>query len=81
MFKRFVLKETVMTGRVYYAGLTQDVDSRLAWHNAGRCSHTVKHRPWQLHVTIEFGDEARATRFERYLNSGSGRAFAKRHFD
>jgi len=30
---------------------------------------------------IEFPDEARAIRFERYLKSGSGRAFANRHFE
>jgi hypothetical protein len=31
-------------------------------------------------VIIEFRDQARALAFERYLKSGSGRAFAKRHF-
>jgi hypothetical protein len=31
-------------------------------------------------VAIEFSDEPLAVRFERYLQSGSGRAFAKRHF-
>jgi hypothetical protein len=31
-------------------------------------------------VSIEFPTEAQALRFERYLKSGSGRAFAKRHF-
>ena len=64
----------------YYIGLTHDVRSRLADHNAGRCPHTVRHRPWQLHVVIELPDEHRAAEFERYLKSGSGRAFAKRHF-
>ena len=38
------------------------------------------YRPWHLHVTIELPDEQRAIDFERYLKSGSGRAFAKRHF-
>jgi hypothetical protein len=46
----------------------------------GGCSHTRKHRPWQLHVRIEFSDEQRAAAFEKYLKSGSGRAFARRHF-
>jgi hypothetical protein len=31
-------------------------------------------------VSIEFLTEKEALRFERYLKSGSGRAFAKRHF-
>ena len=30
---------------------------------------------------MAFSDEKRAIRFERYLKSGSGRAFAKRHFE
>ena len=30
---------------------------------------------------MEFRTEATARRFEKYLKSGSGRAFAKRHFD
>jgi predicted GIY-YIG superfamily endonuclease len=65
----------------FYVGLSSDVDARLADHNMGRCPHTASRRPWQLHVVIEFSDEDRAIRFERYLKSGSGRAFAKRHFE
>ena len=65
----------------YYVGLTGDVTARLADHNAGRCPHTASRRTWQIHVVIEFSDEKRAIHFERYLKSGSGRAFAKRHFD
>ena len=53
---------------------------RLAQHNAGLSSHTAKHRPWELLVSVEFRDQERANRFEKYLKSGSGRAFAKRHF-
>jgi hypothetical protein len=31
-------------------------------------------------VVIEFSTEEAAVRFERYLKSGSGRAFTKHHF-
>jgi predicted GIY-YIG superfamily endonuclease len=65
----------------FYIGLSSDVDARLSDHNMGRCPHTASRRPWQLHVILEFSDEKRAIRFERYLKSGSGRAFAKRHFE
>lgn len=65
----------------HYTGLSSDISSRLTWHNAGLSAHTSKHRPWKLLVTIEFADTPVAARFERYLKSGSGRAFAKRHFD
>ena len=63
----------------YYTGLTCDVAVRLAAHNAGRSPHTAKHRPWNVDLVVEFPDEERAVRFERYLKSGSGCAFAKRH--
>jgi hypothetical protein len=33
-----------------------------------------------LVVVIELPTEQQAVRFERYLKSGSGRAFAARHF-
>jgi hypothetical protein len=39
-------------------------------HNAGRCPHTARYRPWRLHVTIELPDEQRAVDLERYLKSG-----------
>src|SRR5690242_11722585 len=63
----------------HYVGVTTDVDQRLDWHNGGPCGYTINHRPWHVIVAVEFPDEA--VRFERYLKSGSGRAFAKRHFD
>jgi putative endonuclease len=64
----------------FYVGLSSDVEARLADHNRGGCPHTALRGPWHLHVVIEFSDETRAAHFERYLKSGSGRAFAKRHF-
>ncbi len=64
----------------YYVGLSDDPTRRLSEHNSGKSIHTNKHRPWKVVVTIGFADTAKAAVFERYLKSGSGRAFAKRHF-
>jgi putative endonuclease len=66
--------------RRHYTGVTSDVKTRLTWHNAGQNIHTARDRPWSLVVAIEFPTEPAALAFERYLKSGSGRAFAKRHF-
>jgi putative endonuclease len=63
----------------YYTGLTSDVSARVAQHNAGRGRHTSRFKPWELVVSIEFGEEHRAVDFEKYLKSGSGVAFARRH--
>jgi predicted GIY-YIG superfamily endonuclease len=61
----------------YYSGLTSNVDARIAAHNAGLSPHTSSGRPWKLVVAVQFANQERAAEFERYLKSGSGRAFAK----
>ncbi len=79
--KRIVyLLESLMTPNQRYIGLTSNLDTRLQAHNQGHSPHTRKHRPWRLLVAIEFSDPDSALHFEQYLKSGSGRAFAKRHF-
>ena len=64
-----------------YTGLTSDLEQRLQWHNAGQNTHTIQDRPWTLFASFHFRHERTARSFERYPKSGSGRAFAKRHFD
>ena len=64
----------------YYTGLTSNVKARLSDHNNGHCRHTANGAPWQLVVVIAFAHPRRALDFERYLKSGSGCAFAARHF-
>jgi predicted GIY-YIG superfamily endonuclease len=64
----------------FYTGLSDDPKRRLSEHNEGRSWSTRRFRPWQLVATIRFENPDTAERFEKYLKSGSGRAFAKRHF-
>ena len=64
----------------HYTGLTSNLEKRLRWHNAGQNVDTARDRPWTLVVSFCFSNEAVARKFERYLKSGSGREFAKRHF-
>jgi len=64
----------------FYIGVTDDLRTRLAKHNAGEVPHTSKYGPWRLRTYIAFDDEDRAFAFEKYLKSGCGRAFAKKHF-
>jgi len=63
-----------------YVGLTEDLRVRFDAHNAGQSPHTAKFRPWRLVTYIAFTDETKARAFEEYLKTGSGRAFAKKHF-
>lgn len=64
----------------HYTGMTQDLRARLKHHNAGRCTHTAKFRPWQFETVISFRSRDKAAAMEKYLKTGSGRAFAKKHF-
>jgi predicted GIY-YIG superfamily endonuclease len=64
----------------YYTGLTDNVERRLDVHNSGGSQHTAPLRPWKLVAFTQFADPESAAAFERYLKSGSGRAFSKRHF-
>ena len=64
----------------HYVGITNDLPARLEWHNRGPRGHTRADRPWSVVVSLEFRTEKQAVRFEKYLKSGSGRAFATRHF-
>lgn len=63
-----------------YIGVTSDLKTRLAEHNAGRSPHTSKFMPWRLAAYIAFSSRAQAEAFEAYLKSGSGHAFANRRF-
>lgn len=64
----------------HYIGSTADLSARLAAHNDGRVSHTSKYKPWHVETAIAFRSKEKSTAFERYLKSGSGREFARRHF-
>ena len=61
-----------------YVGLTSDIELRLAAHNAGQSTHTSKFRPWFLVGYLAFAVESKAAAFEKYLKTGSGRAFAQK---
>ena len=74
----YILQSEQDTDR-FYTGVTDDLKARISKHNAGDVSHTSKHRPWRIKSYLAFTDEGRALAFEKYLKSGSGRAFAKKH--
>lgn len=62
----------------FYTGFTEDLRLRLRKHNSGDVMHTSKFRPWRIKTYVAFSDEEQAVKFERYLKSASGRAFAKK---
>jgi putative endonuclease len=75
----YVLRSCLDPDR-YYTGITDDVERRLAVHNTGGSTHTNRLKPWSLVASIEFSAVSSARAFEKYLKTGSGRAFSKKHF-
>jgi predicted GIY-YIG superfamily endonuclease len=74
----YVLVSESDPGR-HYVGSTSDLNARLAAHNAGKVSHTSKSKPWRVETAVAFRCSKKASAFEKYLKSGSGRTFARRH--
>jgi predicted GIY-YIG superfamily endonuclease len=72
--------ESISNPEHYYIGCTEDLKERLAKHNEGGCTHTKKFRPWRIKNYFAFDNKSKASDFERYLKSGSGREFTLRHF-
>ena len=61
-----------------YVGCTSNLKERLQRHKNGYVPATKNIRPLQLLTYIAFLDKYKAYEFEKYLKSGSGRAFMKK---
>ena len=72
--------ESVGSPGRHYTGLSKNYVARLISHNQGRSRHTRKYLPWKLNAAIAVVEKSKAVALENYLKSGSGRAFAKKHF-
>jgi putative endonuclease len=62
-----------------YVGCTSDLDDRLERHQRGYVDSTKHFLPVELIFYCIFFDKYKAYTFEKYLKSGSGRAFTIRH--
>ncbi len=78
--KYVYLIESLTKPEKRYIGITSDLNARFREHNAGKSPFTAKFKPWKIVVATRFVDGRKADMFEKYLKSGSGHAFAKRHF-
>jgi predicted GIY-YIG superfamily endonuclease len=63
----------------HYTGCTNNIENRIERHRKGHVGYTKNKLPVELISYSAFPDKYRAYKFEKYLKSGSGRAFAKRH--
>ncbi|MCB9331668.1 MAG: GIY-YIG nuclease family protein [Lewinellaceae bacterium] len=62
-----------------YTGCTSNLKERLNRHQKGYVESTKVLTPVKLIWSCAFTEQSRAFAFEKYLKSGSGRAFAKKH--
>ncbi len=63
-----------------YIGCTDNLKDRFERHSKGYVPATKPLLPVKLLSYFAFSDKYTAFNFEKYLKSGSGRAFMKKHF-
>jgi len=64
----------------YYVGCTDNLKDRLKRHQNGQVQATENRLPIKLDFYFATSNKYIAFNFEKYLKSGSGRAFIKKHF-
>ncbi|MCK9578257.1 GIY-YIG nuclease family protein [bacterium] len=62
-----------------YIGCTKNVKDRMLRHQKGQIRFTSLRLPVELVSCVFFRDQYSAFSFEKYLKTGSGRAFLKKH--
>ena len=63
-----------------YTGCTSNLKDRLRRHEKGQVNYTKTRLPIVLETYIAFTDKYKAYSFEKYLKSGSGKAFSNKRF-
>lgn len=61
-----------------YKGCTSNLKERFKRHQNGEVHSTKSHLPVELLTYFAFKEKHKAFEFEKYLKSGSGRAFANK---
>lgn len=63
----------------YYVGCTDNLKERIDRRTKGYVPATANRLPLKLDFYFAIEDKYKAFEFEKYLKSGSGRAFINRH--
>jgi len=77
MYYVYLIKSIKFSGRLY-VGYTTNLNQRLETHNSGGSVYTASYKPWELVLYCGFADETKAKKFEHYLKTSAGKAFAKK---
>jgi len=65
----------------FYVGCTNNLKDRFDRHQKGQVQATANNLPAELKFYFAIANQYKAFAFEKYLKSGSGRAFIKKHFN
>jgi len=71
----FTVYIALCSDKSYYVGVTSNLSERIIRHNKGGIVYTRSRLPINIITTIVFTDRLMAYNFEKYLKTGSGRAF------
>lgn len=63
----------------FYIGCTNDLKDRLYRHQKGQVEATADRLPVKLIFYFAIDNKYKAFEFEKYLKTGSGRAFVNKH--
>ena len=63
----------------YYIGCTENLKDRIDRHQKGQVPTTANRLTAKLDFYFVIKDKYKAFEFEKYLKSGSGRAFINKH--
>jgi putative endonuclease len=78
--KYVYILQSINFSEQYYIGCTNNLKRRISEHNSGNSIHTNKFKPWKIKNYFAFEDIEKADNFEKFLKSGNGRVFCKKHF-
>ncbi len=78
MFYTYILRSQSHPQQLY-TGSTTNLRTRLQAHNSGKSPHTSQFTPWTVVFYAAFPDKSLSHHFEKYLKTGSGRAFTSKH--
>ena len=78
MYYVYILKSQVVPDKIYI-GFTINLEERLKSHNAKKSLFSKRYAPWEVFSYTVFHEKSKAMKFEKYLKSGSGFAFLKKH--
>ncbi|OGI18760.1 MAG: excinuclease ABC subunit C [Candidatus Moranbacteria bacterium RIFCSPLOWO2_02_FULL_48_19] len=69
----------VCSDKELYTGCTEDLKDRMNRHQKAQVPATRERLPAELVTYTAITDKYKAFEFEKYLKTGSGRAFVKKH--